>query len=347
MAAVDRGTSPPGGPGGQRAANDRRVLEEPLSSSVLAATGGFAGNVPVAGEAGAGKAIASTVAAPAAAVLMPRPPRPWWQGKYKLYFFGSVVALMALVALLAPIIAPYDPVQTRPVESLQEPSLAHPMGTDQLGRDTLSRVIWGARVSLTVAVIAVSIALTGGVTLGLIAGYFGGFIDHLLSRFIDAMLAFPGILLAIAITSALGPSLQNAMIAVGIIGIPTYFRITRGQVLQVREMDFVTAATVLGAPQWRIIGRHIFPNIVNPLIVAASIASSTAILSLAALSFLGIGTQPPQPDWGSMINQASGYLNRYPWLAFGPGVAIFLTVFSFYMLGDALRDALDPRLRSR
>ncbi|HEV2125999.1 MAG TPA: ABC transporter permease, partial [Chloroflexota bacterium] len=196
MAAVDRGTPPAGGPDGQHAASDGQAIEEPLSPSVRAAAGGFAGNVAVAGEAGAGKAIASTVDAPAAAVLMPRPPRPWWQGKYKLYLFGTVVLLMVLMALLAPVISPYDPVQTRPVEALQEPSLAHPLGTDQLGRDTLSRVIWGARVSLTVAVIAVSIALTGGVTLGLIAGYFGGFVDHLLSRFIDAMLAFPGILLA-------------------------------------------------------------------------------------------------------------------------------------------------------
>jgi peptide/nickel transport system permease protein len=193
----------------------------------------------------------------------------------------------------------------------------------------------------------VSISLIGGVSLGLTAGYFGGWFDSLTSRFIDAMLAFPGILLAIAITAALGPSLQNAMIAVGVIGIPTYFRLTRGQVLQVRELEFVTAAKVLGAQQHRILGRHVLPNIVNPLIVAASIASSSAILSLASLSFIGIGTQPPQPDWGSMFNAATGYLNRYPWLAFGPGVAIFITVFSFYMLGDALRDALDPRLRNR
>jgi len=254
---------------------------------------------------------------------------------------------MVLVGLFAPWISPYEPTKTQPAQALQGPSLAHWMGTDQLGRDTLSRVIHGARVSLTVAVIAVSIALSGGVTLGLVAGYFGGWFDHLSSRFVDAMLAFPGILLAIAITSALGPSLQNAMIAVGIIGIPTYFRLTRGQVLQVREMEFVTAATVVGASRRRIIALHVLPNILNPLIVAASIASSSAILSLAGLSFIGVGTQPPQPDWGSMFQAATGYLNRYPWLAFGPGAAIFLTVFSFYMLGDALRDALDPRLRNR
>ena len=309
------------------------------------------GGTAAAGAGGA--AIPATTLQPAAltplgpAVPAPRRGREWWKGRPKLYVFGSVIAFMVLVGLLAPWISPYEPTKTQPAQALQGPSPAHWMGTDQLGRDTLSRVIHGARVSLTVAVIAVSIALSGGVSLGLVAGYFGGWFDHLSSRFVDAMLAFPGILLAIAITSALGPSLQNAMIAVGIIGIPTYFRLTRGQVLQVREMEFVTAATVVGASRRRIIALHVLPNIVNPLIVAASIASSSAILSLAGLSFIGVGTQPPQPDWGSMFQAATGYLNRYPWLAFGPGAAIFLTVFSFYMLGDALRDALDPRLRNR
>ena len=271
----------------------------------------------------------------------------WWLRRPRLLVFGGVILAMVVVALLAPVLAPYNPTQTRPALALQSPSRAHPLGTDNLGRDTLSRVIYGARVSLAAAVIAVSIALAGGTAMGLAAGYIGGLVDNVLSRFIDALLAFPGLLLAIAITNALGPSLRNAMIAVGILGIPTYFRLTRGQVLQAREQEYVTGATVLGASRLRIIGRHILPNIANPLIVAASIASSGAILALAALSFLGIGTQPPEPDWGSMIQAATGYLNRYPWLAFGPGVAIFLTVFSFYMLGDALRDALDPRLRNR
>ncbi len=183
--------------------------------------------------------------------------------------------------------------------------------------------------------------------MGVVAGYAGGFVDHLLSRFIDALLAFPGILLAIAITNALGPSLRNAMIAVGILGIPTYYRLARAEVLHVRENEYVTAARVLGASRTRVIARYIFPNIVNPLIVAASIASSGAILALAALSFIGIGTQPPTPDWGSMIDQGRGYIAQADWLWVAPGVAIFLTVFSFYMLGDALRDALDPRLRHR
>jgi peptide/nickel transport system permease protein len=265
----------------------------------------------------------------------------------RLIVFGVVILVMVFVGAFAPWLAPYDPNKPQPAIVLQAPSWTHMLGTDNLGRDQLSRVIYGARVSLLVAVIAVSISLGGGVSMGLAAGYLGGVVDQFLSRFVDAMLAFPGVLLAIAVTSALGPSLRNAMIAVGIIGIPLYFRLTRGQVLQAREQEYVTAAAVLGSSQLRILARHIMPNISNPLIVAASISSSTAILALAALSFIGIGPQPPDPDWGSMINAASGVLNRSPWLSFGPGLAIFLTVFSFSMLGDALRDALDPRLRNR
>jgi peptide/nickel transport system permease protein len=264
----------------------------------------------------------------------------------RLLIFGGIILLMIVIGVLAPVLAPYDPFQIlgRPI---QQPSWQHWLGTDSLGRDQFSRLIYGTRVSLAVAVIAVSIALGGGVLMGLTAGYLGGWLDQTLSRFIDAMLAFPGVLLAIAVTNALGPSLRNAMIAVGIIGIPLYFRLTRGQVLQTREQEYVTAASVVGASRMRILLRHILPNIANPLIVAASISSSTAILALAALSFIGIGTQPPEPDWGSMINSATSLLERSPWLAFGPGIAIFLTVFSFSMLGDALRDTLDPHLKNR
>jgi peptide/nickel transport system permease protein len=265
----------------------------------------------------------------------------------RIAIFGGVILILVVVGLFAPLLAPYDPYQTAPAHTLEQPSLAHPLGTDNLGRDQLSRVIYGTRISVTVAVIAVSIALGGGVSLGLAAGYVGGFTDGLFSRLVDAMLAFPGVLLAIAVTNALGPSLRNAMIAVGIIGIPLYFRLTRGQVLQAREQEYVTAAAVIGASRPRILAHHIMPNIANPLIVAASISSSTSILALAALGFIGIGPQPPDPDWGSMINAASGVLSRSPWLSFGPGLAIFVTVFSFSMLGDALRDALDPRLRNR
>jgi peptide/nickel transport system permease protein len=263
----------------------------------------------------------------------------------RLLVFGALIVTLILVGIFAPLIAPYDPLQTAPSQVLAQPSTAHLLGTDNVGRDQFSRVVYGARISLGVAVIAVTIALSFGVCLGLAAGYLGGWTDQALSRLIDAMLAFPGVLLAIAITSALGPSLRNAMIAVGIIQIPVYFRLARGQVLQVREHEFVTAAAVIGASRFRILRRHIMPNVANPLIVAASISSSTSILALAALGFIGIGPQPPDPDWGSMINTASGVLGQAPWLSFGPGLAIFLTVFSFSMLGDALRDALDPRLR--
>jgi peptide/nickel transport system permease protein len=260
--------------------------------------------------------------------------------------FGSVLVMMVMLGVFAPLLARYDPVRTFPAHALEQPSLEHPLGTDNLGRDVLSRVLYGTRTSLAVAVIAVSISLGAGAFMGLLAGYTGGATDQVLSRSIDAMLAFPGVLLAIAITSALGPSLQVAMLAVGIIRVPFYFRLTRGQVLQAREQEYVTAAAVLGASQARIVVRHVLPNVINPLIVAASISSSGAILALAGLGFLGIGQQPPEPDWGSMINAASGYLSNAPWLSFGPGLAIFLTVFSLSMFGDALRDALDPRLRS-
>lgn len=271
----------------------------------------------------------------------------WWIHRPRLILFGTLIVAMVVVGILADYIAPYDPVKTAPAQSLKGPSSEHLFGTDNLGRDIFSRVVFGARISLRVAIIAVSIALSVGVVMGMTAGYAGGFVDDLLSRFIDALLAFPGILLAIAITNALGPSLRNAMIAVGILGIPTYYRLTRGQVLQAREHEYVTAATVLGASQARILARHILPNIANPLIIAASVASSGAILALASLSFLGLGTQPPQPDWGSMIQQGASYIGRSDHLWIGPGIAIFVTVFSFYMLGDALRDALDPRLRNR
>ncbi|HEX2325204.1 MAG TPA: ABC transporter permease [Chloroflexota bacterium] len=267
--------------------------------------------------------------------------------RHRLVGFGVAIALLALTGLLAPLLAPYDPLQTRPAQALQPPSPAHPLGTDNLGRDTLSRVIWGARASLAVAVLAVSIALLGGVSLGLVAGYLGGPADGVLSRVIDAMLAFPGILLAIVITAALGPSLGSAIIAVGIIDIPNTFRLTRGQVMQSREHDYVLAATALGASRRRIVGRHILPNIVSPLIVATSIAASGAILSLASLSFIGIGTQPPAPDWGSMIFQGSGYLGLAPWLVVAPALCVFFSVLSFQMFGDALREVLDPRLRGR
>jgi peptide/nickel transport system permease protein len=259
---------------------------------------------------------------------------------------GTMVALLLLMALLAPLIAPYSPIHVDAAQGLQRPNASHLMGTDDLGRDVLSRVIWGSRLSLSVGLISVSIGLIAGVSLGLMAGYFGGVIDLVAMRAIDALLAFPALILAIAITAALGPKVQNAMIAIGVVAIPAYTRLTRGQVLAVREREFVTAARAIGVQPLRIVLRHILPNITNPLIVQATLSTAFAVLAEAALSFLGLGSQPPNPSWGQDINYSQRYLaNMMWWMSAGPGLAIFAAVFSFNFLGDALRDALDPRLR--
>ena len=257
-----------------------------------------------------------------------------------------MVVMLLLVALLAPWIAPHNPIKVDASHALEAPSGAHLFGTDDLGRDVFSRVLWGSRVSLSVGVISVGIGLVTGVTLGLVAGYFGGVFDLIAMRAIDALLAFPALLLAIAITAALGPKVQNAMIAIGIVAVPAYTRLTRGQVLSVREREFVTAARSLGAPAWRILLLHVLPNIANSIVVQATLSTAFAVLAEAALSFLGLGSQPPTPSWGQDIAYSQRYLaNLKWWMSAGPGLAIFLAVFSFNFLGDALRDALDPRLR--
>src|SRR5213594_222892 len=259
---------------------------------------------------------------------------------------GLIVIAWLLAALFAPLVAPYDPIKVNVVDSLQPPNPQHWLGTDDLGRDVLSRVIWGSRVSLSVGLISVSIGLLVGTSVGLAAGYLGGKFDLVVMRGIDALLAFPALVLAIAITSALGPQIQNAMIAIGIVAIPGYARLTRGQVLAVRAREFIVAARTIGAPPLRIVMRHIFPNVMNALIVQATLATAFAILAEAALSFLGLGPQPPYPSWGQDINYSQRYLpNLKWWMSVGPGVAIFTAVFAFNFLGDALRDALDPRLR--
>jgi peptide/nickel transport system permease protein len=266
----------------------------------------------------------------------------------RLLVGGALVTLMIVMAVLAPVLAPFDPTDVDPSRSLEAPSRTHLLGTDDLGRDVFSRVVYGARISLSVGLISVSIGLLIGVSVGLAAGYLGGVIDLLAMRAIDALLAFPALLLAISITAALGPQIQNAMIAIGVVAIPAYTRLTRGQVLSVREREYVTAARTLGAPGRRIVLRHILPNIANPLIVQASLATAFAILAEAALSFLGLGAQPPTPSWGQDINYSQRYLaNAFWWMSVGPGLAIFLAVFAFNFLGDALRDALDPQLRRR
>ncbi len=260
---------------------------------------------------------------------------------------GSLVVMLFLVALLAPVISPHDPIATEPDNAYLPPlSPAHLLGTDELGRDLLSRVLWGARVSLPVAFVAVGVGLVVGGLIGLLSGYRGRLTDLLLMRFIDALLAFPALILAVAIVAALGPSLTNAMIAIGVVAVPVYARLVRGQGLQLREMEFMTATRSLGASPLRLVFRHLVPNLLNPVIVQVSLSAGFAILAEATLSFLGLGAQIPTPDWGQMINSGARFLNNDPWLAIVPGVAISITVYSFNFLGDALRDALDPRLRS-
>jgi peptide/nickel transport system permease protein len=259
---------------------------------------------------------------------------------------GVLVIILLGVALFAPLIAPYDPIAQDISRNLEPPGPDHWLGTDDLGRDVLSRVIWGSRISLSVGVISVSIGFLVGVSVGLAAGYLGGLFDLIAMRAIDALLAFPALLLAISITAALGPQIQNAMIAIGIVAIPAYTRLTRGQVLSVREREFITAARTIGVPTLRLVLRHIFPNVSNALVVQATLATAFAILAEAALSFLGLGTQVPTPSWGLDINYSQRYLmNLKWWMSAGPGIAIFTAVFAFNFLGDALRDALDPRLR--
>ena len=255
----------------------------------------------------------------------------------------AIVVLFVLLALLAPLIAPYDPLEASWSAVRKAPSAQYLFGTDEIGRDVLSRVIWGARASLLAGLVSVCIAIALGVPIGLLAGYVGGWTDGLISRFTDAMLAVPFLILAIALAAFLGPSLTNAMIAIGVSATPIFIRLTRGQVLSVKVEDYVEAARAIGNPHWRIALRHILPNILPPLIVQATLAIAAAIIAEASLSFLGLGQQPPAPSWGSMLNTAKNYVDNAPWMAIWPGMSIFLLVLSFNLLGDGLRDALDPR----
>lgn len=259
----------------------------------------------------------------------------------------AIISVFALAAVLAPFIAPYSPTKQQITNGLKPPTMEHWLGTDQLGRDTLSRILYGGQASLQVGIIAVGIALLVGVTLGLIAGYWNNsWLEVVIMRGMDALLAFPALVLALALVAALGPNLRNAIIAVGIVGIPAYARLTRGQVLSVKERDFVEAARALGASNFRIILAHILPNVTAPLIVQSSLGIAGAILAEAALSFLGLGVQPPTPSWGEMLNAGRGYLEIDPWLIFAPGSAIFLCVLGFNFLGDGIRDVLDPRMKN-
>jgi peptide/nickel transport system permease protein len=264
--------------------------------------------------------------------------------------WGARVGFFILVvligcALAAPLLAPYDPTDLGP-DTLSAPSQTHYFGTDFGGRDIFSRTVFGARLSLLVGLVAVSIATLIGVTTGLVAGFYGGWADMLLMRTIDVMLAFPGILLALAIVSMLGPGLFNLMIAVGISAIPGYARLTRGSVLSAREELYVQAAQSIGVPNRRIMLLHILPNIFAPILVAATLGIGTAMLAAAALSFIGLGDQPSTPEWGRMLSEGRQYLRDQAWIATFPGLAIMLSVLAMNLLGDGLRDALDPRLRN-
>ena len=255
-----------------------------------------------------------------------------------------VIGVMAVAALLAPLIAPYDPTAQNPLLQLQQPSLAHLMGTDEFGRDVFSRIIYGTRPSLAVGFIAVGIATIAGLAVGVTAGYCGRWVDNVLMRVMDVIFAFPDVLLAIAIVAMLGSSLPNVMIAIGVVYTPIFARISRSAVLGITTMPFIEAAHAAGTPHLKIITRHVLPNIVAPVIVQISVSFAFAILTEAALSFLGLGIQPPAPSWGLMLSAGRQFIYTDPLLCLWPGIAIVLAVLAFNFVGDGLRDALDPRL---
>ncbi len=297
-------------------------------------------------------AVVSTTPEPLAdagrELVVESPGRRAWRRlrRRKTAILGLAVILgFVLMALLAPLISPYDPAAQSWSAVRKPPSGAHWFGTDEVGRDLLARVIWGTRASLSAGIVSVGIALGFGVPLGLLAGYRGGWTDALVSRVTDAMLACPFLILAIALAAFLGPSLTNAMIAIGVTATPIFIRLTRGLAQGAKVEDYVEAARAVGNPHWRIAARHILPNILPALLVQATLTVATAIIAEASLSFLGLGQQPPAPSWGSMLNAAQRFLVNAPWMAVWPGLAIFLVVLSFNLLGDGLRDALDPRER--
>jgi peptide/nickel transport system permease protein len=255
----------------------------------------------------------------------------------------AVIVIVVAMALLAPVIAPYDPLAASWTAVRKAPSGAHWFGTDEIGRDVLSRVIFGARASLLAGIVSVLMSLSIGVPVGLLAGYAGGKVDMLIARLTDALLACPFLILAIALAAFLGPSLTNAMIAIGVSATPVVIRLTRGQTMALKAEDFVLAARAIGNPPWRIALRHVLPNVIPALIVQATLAIAAAVIAEASLSFLGLGQQPPAPSWGSMLNVAKNYIDNAPWMVVWPGLSIFVLVLSFNLVGDGLRDALDPR----
>ena len=297
---------------------------------------------------GIAEPVAATPARPAA--VRPARARRWrtlrHAARARLAPFGAAVLLVAVAAaLLAPVVAPHDPLKQDLNHALARPDRAHLLGTDNVGRDVLSRVIWGTRVSLVAGLGSVGIAVLVGGLLGLLAGYAGGRIDGLVMRLMDAVLSFPPLVLALALGAVLGAGLTGVVIALGVVYTPTFARLMRGQVLSITAREYVDAARALGVPGWRIAWSHVLPNATAPIVVQASLSVAFAILAEASLSFLGLGVQPPGASWGSMINAGRGYLQQAPWIVFGPGAALFVTVVGLNFVGDAVRDALDPRLR--
>ncbi|MEY3652672.1 MAG: hypothetical protein RL739_842 [Pseudomonadota bacterium] len=296
----------------------------------------------------------STALSPSALASAPSPaarPGPWlaaWRRlrRRRAAMWGlGVVLMFTLMALLAPWLGLQDPIATSWGAIRKAPSAAHWFGTDEIGRDVFARVVWGTQASLLAGVVSVSISLLIGVPLGLLAGFVGGWVDMVIARITDAFLACPFLILAIALAAFLGPSLSNAMMAIGISAAPIFVRLTRGQVMQVKVEDYIEAARAVGNPPWRIALRHVLPNTLPPILVQATLAIASAVIAEASLSFLGLGQQPPAPSWGSMLNTAKNYVEQAPWMAIWPGASIFLLVLSFNILGDGLRDALDPRQR--
>lgn len=278
---------------------------------------------------------------------------PWRRARRALIsnrvtLLGLVIVFgVVLIAIIGPWLSPHLPNRVQPAARLQGISAAHWLGTDHFGRDILSRIISGAGVSLGIAISAVAGALVGGVALGTIAAFFGGIVDDILMRIVDIMMAFPYIVLAIALAAALGPSTTNVILIIAIIRLPMFARVARGVVLTIKEADYVSAARALGAPQWRVIVRHILPNSLTSIVVVTALSIATAINTEAAISFLGLGIRPPQASWGNMLADAQNYILTVPTLGIAPGVMISLTVLGFQLFGDGLRDFLDPRLRGR
>jgi peptide/nickel transport system permease protein len=258
---------------------------------------------------------------------------------------GVIFMLIIIMAVIAPLLAPFDPIKLNVVDSLQGPSGRHWLGTDQFGRDILSRIIYGSRISVSMGVVAVAISVVGGSVLGLVSGYFRGVTDMLVSRLVDVMLGFPGILLALVVIAILGTNLSSAMIAVGVSGMPIFIRVVRGSTLSAREYQYVEAARVVGCGNFRILFRHVMPNVAAPIIVLATLGIPSAIIAGAALSFLGLGIKPPTADWGEMLSNGRSFMSTAWWLSTFPGLALMIMVMAINLFGDGLRDALDPRMK--